>query len=113
MIIGTKLDLWMNAKCVGCDAQGNRYFLSKKMNEQGQKIRSILYKGAHDASRVPPLWHSWLHYTTDEVTDTPSYKWSKERIANNTGTNAAYHPTGHNLRPAATGDYQPWNPNKD
>jgi NADH:ubiquinone oxidoreductase subunit len=68
---------------------------------------------------VPPDWHGWLHYTVDEPpVDEPYEKrpWQQPHQPNMTGTPQAYRPSGSTLapgnRPPATGDYQPWTPER-
>jgi NADH:ubiquinone oxidoreductase subunit len=110
--IGTALDSWRHGRKVGSDAAGNRYFETRD-----SKRRWVLYKGANDASRVPPEWHGWLHHTHDALPDEtlpPPRDWQAEALPNLTGTNAAYAPAGSldrgGRRAMATGDYQPWSP---
>jgi NADH:ubiquinone oxidoreductase subunit len=103
---------------VGMDADGNRYFRGKKRAGYNHERRWVLYKGAPEASKVPPEWHGWLHHQTDDIpdNDTLSFRrpWQKPYVQNLTGTKSAYRPPGHILsggqRDAATGDYQAWTP---
>jgi NADH:ubiquinone oxidoreductase subunit len=101
---------------VGSDAAGNLYFEGKR-DVYGRPRRYVLYKGANDASRVPPEWHAWLHHQIDDVPDKalpPVKPWIKAAKANPTGTPAAYRPAGSleagGRRAAATGDYEAWSP---
>lgn len=106
---------------VGTDASGNRYFRAKARKGYRHERRWVLYKGAPEASKVPPEWHGWLHHQTDAVpaNGTESFRrtWQKPHLQNMTGTNAAYRPPGHVLsggnRDAATGDYEAWVPGND
>ncbi len=117
MTIGTRLFTWARGKLVGTDSQGNRYYVENRpgRGRMGKARRWVIYNGVAEASRVPPEWHAWLHYTVDEplapATDKP---WVKEHQPNMTGTAQAYFPAGHDRRggerPAATGDYEPWQP---
>ena len=116
--IGTHLWSARNGEHVGTDAQGNKYYRSKKTTGDGRERRWVIYEGANDASRVPSEWHGWLHHT--EALPPPSdgydrHGWQQDHLPNLTGTDAAYRPPGHTLeggrRSAATGDYQPWTPN--
>ena len=73
------------------------------------------YAGAVEASRVPPEWHAWLHYTTDApLLERARYPWEKPHQANATGTPESYRPPGHDYqggkRARATGDYEAWTP---
>ena len=110
---GTKLFTWRFGNQVGKDDAGNIYYQSKK----NPRRRWVIYDGNNDGSRVPPAWQLWLKGTIDELPDEalpPIRKWQKEPIPNLTGTMAAFRPDGAlgsgKVRPAATGDYQPWTP---
>jgi NADH:ubiquinone oxidoreductase subunit len=88
---------------VGEDRFGNKYYKSKKK-------RFVVYKGLREPSKVPPMWHAWLHYMLDEVPkhqDIEGHSWQKNYIPNLTGTKEAYRPT----RQLVSSDYQPWKPN--
>jgi NADH:ubiquinone oxidoreductase subunit len=110
---GTKLFTWRFGNEVGKDDAGNVYYQDKK----NPRRRWVIYDGNNDGSRVPPAWQLWLKGTIDELPDEalpPVRKWQKEPIPNLTGTMAAFRPDGAlgsgKVRPAATGDYQPWTP---
>lgn len=110
---GTALFSWRNGVRAGSDSLGNTYFSAKK----GGK-RWVMYKGANDASRIPPEWHGWLHHQIDGLPDDvlpPVRKFQKPATGNLTGTAAAYRPTGAmergGQRQAASGDYEAWTPN--
>jgi NADH:ubiquinone oxidoreductase subunit len=110
---GTKLFTWRFGNEVGKDDAGNVYYQDKK----NPRRRWVIYDGNNDGSRVPPAWQLWLMGTIDELPDEalpPVRKWQKEPIPNLTGTMAAFRPDGAlgsgKVRPAATGDYQPWTP---
>ena len=115
MSIGTSLFTWARGKLVGSDAQGNRYYIERRA-VPGRKVRRwVLYAGPVEASRVPPEWHAWLHYTTDSALPPPPDKpWIEPHLPNLTGSPEAYLPPGHDLRGGqrqrATGDYEPWRP---
>lgn len=118
MSIGTRLYTWANGKLVGSDDEGNRYYIEKNEPKgRRRRRRWVLYNGEAEASRVPPEWHAWLHYTVDEPLkrDITAKPWLKEHVANKTGTAQAYLPPGHDLRGGqreqAPGDYEPWTPN--
>lgn len=102
---------------VGEDSQGNVYYCRKRGNRREQ--RWVAYHGTVEASRVPPEWHGWLHYTYDatpEERTLPQYAWQKPHQPNLTGTALAYLPEGHGLkgahRSASTSDYEPWQPSE-
>ncbi len=113
----THVITWLRGELVGTDEFGNRYYQERRAPRGRRRRRWVVYEGEDEASRVPPEWHAWLHYTVDEV---PSGKlrrrpWQKPHRPNLTGTRDAYLPPGHILkggrRARATGDYEPWTPN--
>ena len=115
--IGTLLSSSLNGEAVGSDAQGNRYFRSRKPGPDGSERRWVIYSGANDASRVPAEWHGWLHHTLDGLPESnlpPARIWEVDYTPNATGTAAAYRPAGAlergGKRAAATGDYEAWSP---
>ena len=118
MTLGTRLYTWFNGESVGADSSGNRYYRQKNAPSGRREKRWVLYDGAVEASRVPPEWHAWLHYTTDALPPkggSPRKPWQQDHLPNQTGTPMAYRPPGHTLkggqRDKATGDYEPWTPN--
>ncbi|MBN8828449.1 MAG: NADH:ubiquinone oxidoreductase subunit NDUFA12 [Sphingobacteriia bacterium] len=115
MSISTKLSLLLFYKKVGEDQFGNKYYISKSKNNDNRHKRAIWYKGLNEPSKVPPLWHAWLHYTSDELPKhNDKYHWQSDYLPNLTGTNEAYLPKGHlhagGKRSKATGDYSSWQP---
>ncbi len=117
--IGTRIHTLLFGKYVGQDEFGNRYFRHRSA-KQGQHLkRWVIYKGIPEPSKVPALWHAWLHYTTDKLPDEMGikrYDWQKEHMPNLTGTAGAYVPPGHikrgASRDASSSDYQAWSPDK-
>ena len=118
MDLGTVLYTWLRGRQVGADSFGNRYFEHRsRTRHDGRRTRWVLYRGMVEASKVPPEWHVWLHYTTDVVPVEGSqyrFDWQRPHLPNLTGTRYAYRPPGHVLkggqRDRATGDYEPWTP---
>lgn len=114
--IGTRFYTWLKGEEVGRDSFGNRYYQEKGKPELYRRRRWVVYEGEVEASRVPPEWHSWLHYTADEPppAERPKRAWAKPHQPNLTGTIGAYRPPGHELKGAhrakGTGDYEPWTP---
>lgn len=114
----TFFTLTSGGKKVGTDPYGNRYFEAKPRKGYKRPRRWVLYKGAPDASKVPPEWHGWLHYQSDDVPSADQNPlrrpWQKPHKQNLTGTSQAYRPPGHILeggvRPQAIGDYEAWTP---
>jgi NADH:ubiquinone oxidoreductase subunit len=116
MNIGTWLHTKLNGRQVGTDSAGNVYYVERRARPAGQRTRRwVAFVGPAEASLVPPEWHAWLHYTTDEpLPDTGRKPWQKPHQANATGTTASYRPPGHDYegghRARATGDYEAWTP---
>ncbi len=115
---GTRVTLWRQGEFVGEDALGNRYYVQKSgVGPLGVPRRWVTYRDLAEASKVPPEWHGWLHYTVDTVPTSETYTakpWQKPHQMNMTGTRDAYRPSGSILasgsRPKATGDYKAWKP---
>ena len=105
-------------KLVGTDAEGNHYYVqSKGLGPLGVPRRWVIYKNLAEASKIPPEWHGWMHYTVDTPPTAETYQpraWQKPHRENLTGTSGAHRPQGSILatgtRPAATGDYKAWKP---
>lgn len=116
MTIGTWLFTKLKGRQIGSDAMGNLYYEEKSARPGRQRLRRwVMYHGSAEASVVPPEWHAWLHYTTDEpLPQTGRKAWQKPHLANATGTPLSYRPPGHDYqgghRAAATGDYEAWTP---
>jgi NADH:ubiquinone oxidoreductase subunit len=124
MTFGTRLFTWLKGELVGTDRYGNRYYREKgaKTLQRGggrasREKRWVIYNGVPEASKVPAMWHAWLHHTIDTVpsdADGKRYSWEKDHVPNLTGTPFAYHPAGSVLRgghrASTTGDYEPWQP---
>jgi NADH:ubiquinone oxidoreductase subunit len=117
MTFGTWLFTKMRGESVGTDAQGNRYFQDKRVIEGRRRKRWVIYNGEAEASRVPPEWHIWLHYTTDTpptVSKPIAQPWQKPHLPNLTGTPAAYHPPGSAVIESRDGkpkpSYEAWRP---
>jgi len=105
--------LWvkLSSKKVGRDHFGNEYFLGKNKNYLGKNKRFVIYNGTDQSSKVPPVWHAWLHYLSDELpTDIKKdrYSWQQEHIPNLTGTKHAYNPS--NSTPEEIDVYSKWTP---
>jgi NADH:ubiquinone oxidoreductase subunit len=111
--IGTALWTRRFGEEAGRDDFGNIYYRDKK--QPGR--RWVIYSGDNDGSRVPPDWQAWLRGT---IADLPGKslpavrKFQRKPTANLTGTLEAFRPDGAlgsgRVRPASTGDYEPWIP---
>ena len=115
MNIGTRLYTMLHGRRVGTDAAGNVYYVQRRAPAQGRARRWVDFAGSAEASAVPPEWHAWLHYTTDEPLPVEQRKpWQKPHLANATGPAASDRPPGHDYqggqRARATGDYEAWTP---
>lgn len=118
--IGTILTIGSRGRHVGTDEFGNRYFedrTAKNVYDPGRKRRWVLYKGYADASKIPPDWHGWMHYTYDEPPSQaplPRKAWEKPHLPNFSGTPFAQFPPGslnaEAERSPTTGDYEAWKP---
>jgi NADH:ubiquinone oxidoreductase subunit len=115
MTFGTWLFTKMRGELVGTDGEGNRYYQDKRMITGRRRKRWVIYKGEPEASRVPPEWHGWLHYTVDAPPSEADTRqsWQKEHVPNLSGTPMAYWPAGHAL--SSSGDkpkpnYEAWRP---
>ena len=116
--IGTLFTIAKRGQLVGTDEFGNRYYVSRDNSSyDGRRRRWVVYNGYADASKVPPDWHGWLHYTFDEPPTErplPRRAWEKDHLPNLSGTPMAWRPQGslaaEGRRPAATGDYEAWRP---
>ena len=116
--LGTAMFTSRRGRLIGTDDQGNKYYVDKKNQSLNGKVRRwVIYEGDVEASRVPPEWHAWLHYTVD----TPPSEgmpernsWEKPHQVNMTGTSNAHKPKGSlldDVPEAAEGvGYQAWKP---
>ena len=98
---------------VGRDETGNLYYQDNKRPGR----RWVIYNGNNDGSLVPPAWQAWLRGTIEELPSKalpPVRKFQQKPTGNLTGTIEAFRPDGAlgsgKLRPASTGDYEPWIP---
>ncbi len=109
---------WYTKRCgvrVGDDSQGNTYYRDAR-----DRRRWVMFNGLAEASRVPPLWDAWLHFTLQHAPQTGTdgaYKARLPHNANLTGTALAYTPDGaiekNGHRAPTKSDYQAWAPQGD
>ena len=100
MTFGTWLFTRLRGELVGTDDEGNRYYQDKRTNAGRRRKRWVIYHGEPEASRVPPDWHGWLHYTSDTPPPQgglPRRSWQKDHLRNLSGTDFAYRPPGSTL----------------
>ncbi|CAI8356600.1 MAG: Uncharacterised protein [Rhodobiaceae bacterium UBA7378] len=112
--LGTALTTWRHGEFVGMDDQGNRYYRDKNGKSiNGKTRRWVVYNGDVEATRVPPEWHGWLHYTVDETpaeTGFDKKDWHKPHRANQTGTPNAHKPAGQEDTASHRAGYGSWSP---
>ena len=105
--IGTFLYTKFFGVFVGFDEYGNTYFTTT----DGKK-RWVNYKGDCNASSISPIWHSWLHKTTNNIPN------SKEEVKVNKRENLnfkqinlkkTYNPKNFEKN-SLYNDYTPWKP---
>ena len=65
----TRLITKLRGEAVGTDEFGNQYYQDRKMATNGRRKRWVIYDGDEEASKVPPEWNAWLHYTIDDIPD--------------------------------------------
>tara|TARA_Y200000002_G_scaffold361191_1_gene347067 strand:- start:8480 stop:8842 length:363 start_codon:yes stop_codon:yes gene_type:complete len=107
--IGTRLWTYFNGTLVGEDNQGNKYFHNKNDSK-----RWVIYSNEAESTLVNPEWNNWLRYTSAiKVSVNEKYKWQKDHLANQTGTNNAYDPEKNSNRKSPNkknDDYIKWSP---
>ena len=88
--VGTFIYTLFAGKLAGSDQFGNKYY----SNSRGK--RWVIYKNNIEASKIPPEWHSWIHFLTiHKPSDkTKKFSWQKQHEENLTGTNRAHKPEG-------------------
>ncbi|KAI3424790.1 hypothetical protein D9Q98_008177 [Chlorella vulgaris] len=107
------------AVLVGTDAHGNKYF--EKKDAQWVRNRFVVFAGAkdwrtQDPTTVPPEWHGWLHYISDE--NPANAEWTRPIYAEDAVGHPSftdrkkYQPKGswHNPEKLTWRKYQPWTP---
>jgi len=63
----TSVTLFSGAKRIGVDQFGNKYYRAKPLKGYKYDRRWVIYKGAPEASKIPPEWHGWIHHQTDVI----------------------------------------------
>ena len=87
--LGTFLKTLFTGKYVGKDHYGNKYYKNKKDE------RWVIYSEKIEATKITSDWYLWMHHTIDKIpneTDKQKYKWQKEHLENQTGTQNSYKP---------------------
>ena len=105
--IGTSIYTKLFGVFIGKDEFGNTYFTTS----DGKK-RWVNYKGDCNATSISPVWHNWLHKTTNNL---PSIK---EEVKNynkvdlnftQKKSKKPYHPNNFKKN-SLYDDYTPWKP---
>ena len=88
--IGTFIYTLFTGKYVGVDEFGNKYY----SNSNGK--RWVVYKNQVESSKIPPEWHLWMHFLTQNKPseNTKKFIWQKKYEENLTGTIKAHKPEG-------------------
>ena len=88
--LGTFIYTLFTGKFIGCDQFGNKYY----SNSKGR--RWVIYKNNIESSKIPPDWHSWIHFLkiNKPSNEEKKFLWQKQDEENLTGTDRAYKPEG-------------------
>jgi len=88
--VGTFIYTLFTGKFAGSDQFENKYY----SNSKGK--RWVIYKNNVESSKIPPEWHSWIHFLTKNKpsANTNKFSWQKQHEENLTGTRRAYKPEG-------------------
>ena len=88
--VGTFIYTLLAGKFIGNDQFGNKYYTSSKGK------RWVIYKNSVEASKIPPEWHRWIHFITNNKPsdNINKFKWQKKHEENLTGSIKAYKPEG-------------------
>ena len=88
--VGTFIYTLFTGKFAGKDQFGNKYYSNSK------EKRWVIYKNNVESSKIPPEWHSWIHFLKSKVpsNDSKKFSWQKEHQENLTGTKKAHKPAG-------------------
>ncbi len=87
---GTFIYTLFTGKFIGRDQFGNKYY----SNSRGK--RWVIYKNNIESSKIPPEWHSWIHFLriNEPSNKERKFLWQKQHEENLTGTNRSYKPDG-------------------
>lgn len=97
------------SKKIGEDKWGNKYYLGIKRDYLGRNKRYVIYNGMAETTKVPPMWHAWLHYMIEDIPDKiEEHKWQKGYVPNLSGTNYAYDPAESKAKKVNL--YKAWRP---
>ena len=106
--IGTFIYTLFRGKFIGKDQFGNKYYSSSNGK------RWVVYSDLVEASKIPPDWHSWIHFIKKNkpYENKIKFKWQKNHQENLTGTDKAYKPEGSLSANKKKGikKYEAWKP---
>ena len=82
---------------IGEDRQGNKYYENETYFMGRSRFVEFPYKGRNqfDASQIPPEWHRWMQYMTDEPPSThppEERKFHLDHQINHSGSSKQYVP---------------------
>jgi len=88
--LGTFFYTLFTGKLIGEDDFGNKYYSNSK------KKRWVIYKSRVESTKIPPEWHSWIHFLQNErpSINSKKFSWQKKHEENLTGTKNAHKPEG-------------------
>ena len=88
--VGTFLYTLFTGKFSGEDEFGNKYY----SNSRGK--RWVIYNGKIESTKIPPEWHSWIHFTSRNTPNEnmKKFSWQKQHHENLTGSEKAHKPDG-------------------
>ena len=91
---GTFVYTLIFGRFVGEDEFGNKYYSDSK-----EKKRWVIYKKRVESTKIPPNWHSWIHFQTKNKPNLKGqlFSWQKQHEENLTGTKRAHKPDGSML----------------
>jgi len=80
----------LTGKFIGKDEFGNKYYI----NNRGK--RWVIYKNNIESTKIPPEWHSWIHFLVKNPPpeNMKKFAWQKTHEENLTGTKKAHKPDG-------------------
>ena len=106
--VGTFFYTLFTGKFAGSDEFGNKYYY----NSIGK--RWVVYKNTVESTKIPPDWHSWIHFLTQNkpTNKTNKFSWQKKHEENMTGTKEAYKPDGSLISDKKINNkkYETWKP---
>ena len=61
MNVVSQILIRFSSNLIGEDQYGNKYYSQKKTDK-----RFVIFNGKVEASKIPPMWHAWLHKITSK-----------------------------------------------